>query len=271
MNYNGNPNRNDPNSGRHTKSNLERKVTLTVEKILNKCEKLKTKDEKIIYLKKVISDCKHVIKLAEELDGKYLDENLINKIEKDIDENLIWFLGIGGELHQGKYNKLVREERRYYLVSRAGSNVVRDIQNLIEGLRNIEGVLEDDVAVIETTESKEEKATLGTGDRIKVKSGMTDVVRIFEAMKEEGVISSKTTVKDIAELFFSEPADKYLFEKKYNSIKNRLKKDGSSSNSEELIMFVLTLCRKSFYDKEYALEKIIKSLDELQKNITSRI
>ncbi len=258
MNDNGNP------------TNIARKATLTIEKILNKCEKLKTNDEKIIYLKKVIGDCKRIINLAEKLDGKYLDENFVKKLEQNIDENLIWFLGGGSELHKEATNKLVREEQKYYLVLKAGSNIVRDIQNVIEGMRNIEEVLEDEAAVIKTTESKEEKATLSTVDRIKVKSGMSDIVRIFEAMKEEEVISSKTPVKEIAELFFSEPADKYLFEKKYNSIKSRLKIDGSSSNSEELVMFVITLCRKSFHDKEYALEKIIKSLEELQKNITSR-
>ncbi len=246
-------------------NSLSRKEKFTIEKILNTCEKQKTKGEKVIYLKKIISDCKRIIELVEKLDVKYLDENFIKKLEQDIDENLIWFLGVGGELHQGASSKVVREERRYYLVSRAGSNIVRDIKNVIEGMRNIKGVLEDDVAVVETTESNAEKATVGTGNRIKAESGMTDIVRIFEAMKEEAVIWSRTPVKDIAELFFSEPADKYLFVKRYNSIKYQLKKDGSSSNSEALLRFVITLCKKSFHDKDYALEEIIKSLEEMQK------
>jgi|YelNatPaOPRAMG01_1025707.scaffolds.fasta_scaffold68679_2 hypothetical protein len=253
MNNNENPN------------SISRSIIITIEKILDRCEKLETKEEKIRYLKKVITDCQRIINLAETIDGKFLDITFVKKTEQNIDENLIWFLEKGGELNQGETSNFVREEKRYYLVSRAGSNIVRDIQCVIEGMSNIKEVLEDDVAVIETTESKEEKATLGTGNRIKAISGMTDIVRIFESMKDGGIIWSNTPVKDIAEIFFREPADKFLFEKRYNSIKSQLKKDGSSSNSEALVKFVIDLCKKSFHDKEYALEEIIKSLEEIQK------
>ena len=250
-------------------SGIARNVTITIEKILNKSKKLSTKDEKIVYLKKVISDCQKIINLAEKFtDGNY-DGIFLNEAGQDIDENLIWFLDVGGELHQGETSNLVREEKRYYLVSRAGNNIVRDIKCVLEGMSNIKKVLEDDIAVIETTEGKEEKATLGTGNRIKAISGMTDIVRIFESMKDGDVIWSNTPVKDIAEIFFREPADKFLFEKRYNSIKFQLKKDGSSSNSEALVKFVIDLCKKSFHDKEYALEEIIKSLEEMQKNMIS--
>ncbi len=247
------------------------KAILAKERILEKCGKLGTTDEKIIYLSKVISDGNRIINLVEKLGENNFDENSLKKLGQDIDENLIWFLDNGGELQHRANYKVVREEKKYYLVTRAGSNIVREMKNIIDGLENMRYKFEEEVAIIETVDSKEEKAALGTGNRIKAKSGITDIVRIFEAMKEEEVIWSNTPVKDIAELFFIESADKYLFEKRYNSIKSRLKKEESSSNSEALIRFVITLCRKSFNDKEYALEKIIRSLEEIQKNITSRI
>jgi len=254
-------------SNNGTPSIIPRRVTITIEKILTQCERLETKDEKVTYIEKVIRDCRKIITLAEKFGDENVSEDFVKTAGQDIDENLKWFLDGGYELRRGATSKVVRENKRQYLVLRAGSNIVRDIQCVLEGMGNIEKVLKNDAAVIETTEGNAEKATVGTGNKIKVESGMTDIVRIFESMKGEHIIWSNTPVNDIAELFFSEPAEKYLFVKQYNSIKFQLKKYESSSNSKALVRFVITLCKRSFHDKEYALEEIIKSLEEMQKNM----
>ena len=60
-------------------SSLAKNVSLTNERILNECETLGTKEEKITYLKKVISDCQRIINFAETLDGKVLDVDLLKR------------------------------------------------------------------------------------------------------------------------------------------------------------------------------------------------
>ena len=104
-------------------------------------------------------------------------------------------------------------------------------------------------------------------ERVMIKSSLADVVRIFEAMKESGIISLKTEVQQFAELFFGEVTDKISFEKKYNATKSRIKKEGSSSNSKELFKFIINILSSSYNGKEVEIEKIIKHLESIQRNI----
>ncbi len=250
-----------------------RNITLTKEKILKRCEKLQTAKEKIVYLKKIISDCDRIINLAGKLDGEYLDVNLLKKTEQNIDKNLILFLEELGKPpadlpeRQIKSPLVFRQPRKYYIVSPIDGGRVCDIQNAIEAMKIIKDSYADKIIAIEAVEKKAEGALVSKAERIMIKSSLADVVRIFETMKATGIISLKTEVKQFAELFFYEVTDKISFEKKYNATKSRMKKEGSSSKSEELFIFVITMINTSYKGKGAEIERIIKHLEAMQKNI----
>jgi len=103
--------------------------------------------------------------------------------------------------------------------------------------------------------------------RIFIKSGISDIVRIFESMKDSGIISRKTEVLKIARLFFHSPIDKSKFVAKYNSIKREINYNNRNSNSRELADFVKKLITKNFKNKRIILADISNHLDVLQKNI----
>lgn len=94
------------------------------------------------------------------------------------------------------------------------------------------------------------------------KVSMSDIVRIFEAMREAEIISFKTEVKQIAQMFFKYPG----FEGSYNSTKSRIEKNESQSNSKELEKFIKILCEKSFKKKGKVLDSIIEYLEKLQSD-----
>ena len=260
-----------------TSDGIIRNVALIKAIIFSKCEKLESTTKRNSYLKKVINDCKRIISLAKTFDDGYLDVNVIVKREKNIDEYLIMFLDKLCVLpmkpanykseRQFKKPYLVRQPRKYYLVSPTDGGRVCDIQSAIEGMKNIKESLEDHIAVIEAVDKKAGNPSVPEIERIMIKSGLSDVVRIFEAMKEAGIISLKTEVKQFAELFFSEVTDKSSFERKYNATKSRMKKEESSSNSKELFEFVTGLISTSYKGKGAEIERIIKRLEEMQKNI----
>ena len=67
-------------------------------------------------------------------------------------------------------------------------------------------------------------------------------------MKSE-IVSLTTTVKQFVNLHFREVQDRIYFEKYYNSTKNRIKNDDSSSNSQNLVKLVKILIETSFKKK----------------------
>lgn len=255
----------------------ERSVTIIKEKILNKCEKLPEVEERLAYLKKVIGDCQRIINLAEKTDGKYLDINFLLKEEPDIDEYLIMFLdglcepaAVRSTDKAGKKGKIpwvVKQPRKYYKVSLADGGRVCDIQIAFGGIKSFKEDIKNQLTVIEAVEKNAGDSLIPKEERIKTKSSFSDIVRIFEGMKATGIISIKTPVKEFAELFFSDISDKLYFERKYNSTKNRIEKEKSSSNSKELLYFILYLIEKAYKGKEEELEKIIKYAEEMQKNM----
>ena len=262
MNNNGNP------------TSIARNITTTIEEILYHCEKLKTKEEKISYLKKVINDCQRIINLAETIDGKVLDLDLLKKAEQNIDENLIMFLeGLckppvskpAGK--QGKVPMVVKQPRKYYIVSPTDGGRVCDIQSAIYDMKKVMECLEDKKMVVEAVDKIEETAAVNTGDIIKIETGISVIVRIFECMKEVRIIWSETPIKDIIGIFFSDALSKIKYEKNYNAAKNRIEKEESSTSNTKLLNFILLLIEKSFKGKEKELEIIIRRTEELQKNI----
>ncbi len=84
-------------------------------------------------------------------------------------------------------------------------------------------------------------------------------------MRKTEIISSKTTTKQIAELFFTAPNDIISFENKYNSAKSKISNYSHSSNSTELVNFIKLLTEESFKNKELKIEELIQHLERLQK------
>lgn len=261
MNINGNP------------TSIERNVTLATKKILKECEKIPTAGEKITYLKKIIRDSERITNLAKKINGKYLDINFLKKTEQNIDENLIllleelcklpFSLSTGG---QDKIPMVLRQPRKYYKVSLTDGDKVCDIQIAFGGIKSLTERIEDQITVIEAAGNNEEMKAINPGDTIKIETGISVIVRIFESMKGARIIWNETPIKDIAGIFFSDAVSKIKFEKNYNSAKSRIEKEESATNNEKLLGFILLLIEKSFKGKEKELEKIIKQTEELQKN-----
>ncbi len=108
---------------------------------------------------------------------------------------------------------------------------------------------------------------LGNIVKIKGKYGLVDIARIFEAMKNAGIISTKTEVSQIAQIFFTDTLERTKFITKYNSTKSDIKKNFTNSNSTELVEFVKILISSSFDKKGSELLELEKHISELQKNL----
>ena len=159
----------------------------------------------------------------------------------------------------------------FYIVKEVGGNNEREIKSYLEGIRFIEGVIEKETSNKEGTktvkeEGKDEKLSNNMSRcKIKILSYKADIVRIFEAMFEADIISSKTTIKQIAEIFFNEIPEQIKFVNKYYSTRDQIKKKDSSSNSDRMLKFVMILIEKNFKKKEKELEKLIYFLIRLKK------
>lgn len=106
-----------------------------------------------------------------------------------------------------------------------------------------------------------------TDDIVKItgKYGPTDITRIFEAMKKAKIISTKTEVTQIARIFFAKPLEQKKFQAGYNAKKNKLEKEKSNSNSQELLNFLKILIKEGFSKKDKDLEELLNHIEELQK------
>lgn len=266
MKNNGNP------------KSISKNAASVQEKILSKCDKLETKEEKLSYLKKVENDCQRIINLGKKIGGKYLDINFLLKEEPDIDEYLIMLLdGLcepakrlskentgDNTSKQRKIPSVVRAPRKYYEVKVTAGDRACDIKIAFGDVERVKENINDEMTVVKAVDDKEEDTYIPKGERIKLTSSITDIVRIFEAMKAANIIDNRTPVKAIAHLFYSEENDIKDFEKKYNAIKYRIKRDESASNSEELLEFIKRLIDECFKGKDAEIEKLIKHLEKLQ-------
>jgi hypothetical protein len=108
---------------------------------------------------------------------------------------------------------------------------------------------------------------IGTIVKIKGKYGLVDIARIFEAMKEAGIISTKTEVSQIAQVFFSDALDRNKFVTKYNATKSDFKNNMTNSNSAELLDFIKILISNSLDKKKSELLELEKHISNLQKNL----
>lgn len=98
------------------------------------------------------------------------------------------------------------------------------------------------------------------------KSGVSDIVRIFEAMFDSHIISMKTEVTQIAKMFFSDPLEAKNFTDQYYARKNDNDKFNRNSNSKELVKFIEIIIEKSFNKKETILDELADHIAKVRKS-----
>lgn len=98
--------------------------------------------------------------------------------------------------------------------------------------------------------------------KIKGKNIDIDITRIFEAMIESGMISSKTAVKQIVRIFFSEKMDIENNEASYNARAKEIE-SGRRSNSKTLMKFIQVLIEKSYQGKDNSIFELQEFLAKL--------
>lgn len=101
---------------------------------------------------------------------------------------------------------------------------------------------------------------------VKIKGKTVDIVRIFEAMMDAKIISSKTEIPQLAKIFFVEPLEGKKFVDQYYARKDEINDIGRNSNSRELVDFVKKLIEKSFSKKEKILDELAEHILQLNKN-----
>jgi len=108
---------------------------------------------------------------------------------------------------------------------------------------------------------KVKPASTDTTEKFSIIGKQVDIVRIFEAMSEVGIISSKTEIKQIAKLFFTDPVDITSFEKNYNATAHRLKDQASLSTSKNLNHFIKSLSERL---RQQDVDDLIRHLEKLK-------
>lgn len=160
----------------------------------------------------------------------------------------------------------INEKSEYYFKSKAASNNQDEIKKCIDGITYFKEILKEKLI----KEALPERSITNVdycGEKIMIKSSVSDVVRIYEVMKRAEIISMKTTTKQITAIHYHSTYDQLIFEKKYNAIKSRLERDESSSNSEEYLNFIMLSIENGFKKKGRELEKLVRFIEGLQKNI----
>ncbi|MGA9292637.1 MAG: hypothetical protein WCE54_10565 [Ignavibacteriaceae bacterium] len=171
----------------------------------------------------------------------------------------------------------LNEKSEFYLKSKVDSSNEDEIKNCIAGIRCIEN------EIIEESENKEETERIQeavpceekaeghtdviSSNKILILTKKADIVRIFDAMYDTDMISTQSTIKQIAELFFNEVKAKTDFVKIYNSTKDQMEKNESSTNSKKILRFIMLLAERSFRHKRKELDQLINFLVTLRKNI----
>lgn len=200
-----------------------------IEEILSKLSVLERTEDKILYITEVIKESELKIKEAEEAGNTIKENTAVYGTEKD---QLINAKGLG----------------------KLKVNLELELDKLYNELSGI---------TVNENQAGEQNI-----NKLYITSNMTDIVRIFEAMKEAEIISSKTTNSaKIAGLFFHEPLEKKKFQAAYNAIKRDLKNNKRNSNSNELANFIKLFITVNFAKKPEVLEELSELLRNMQKNI----
>ncbi|MDP3150661.1 MAG: hypothetical protein Q8N83_16195 [Ignavibacteria bacterium] len=116
------------------------------------------------------------------------------------------------------------------------------------------------------------KSLLETSDKqtpgiVKMNGKISEVVRIFEAMKDVGIISTNVEASQIGRIFFRETVDVKSFAAGYNARKKDLIEDERNTNSEFLEKFIDRLLEISFRGKWDILSRIVNHIGTLKNRI----
>ena len=110
---------------------------------------------------------------------------------------------------------------------------------------------------VKTKPTKVTRVSKPAQDKILISTEQVDIVRICEAMYSSGIISAKTEIKQIAQLFFSDPKDIEKFVSNYNSQKKKILDQDSESNDQNLIHFIKILSNRL---EKFDIKEIIEHL-----------
>ncbi len=100
---------------------------------------------------------------------------------------------------------------------------------------------------------------------IKINGKLHEVVRIFESMKTAEIISPKTEVSQIGNIFFTEKIAVNSFVSRYNARKKDLISEERSTKSESLFKFLTGLIEISYKGKPEMLDKISEHIERVRK------
>ena len=159
----------------------------------------------------------------------------------------------------------LNENPEYYIEYEVNSTDKNEIKNGIEKIKEIQN------EIIEEAEKngrirKTEGQNSDCGDEIiQIKADKSVMVRLYEAMKKSEIVKMSTPVKQFVNLHFREVHDKINFERYYNSTKNRIVRDESSSNSPKLVQYVKKLIESGFKKKLNVLYEFRDFIDLLIK------
>ena len=161
-----------------------------------------------------------------------------------------------------------------YEVDGKNKNEIKDYFDTIKHLNN--ELIEDaekneelEIAEVKFSgEKKREDRVYGSKYRLMITTSKVVIVRIFEAMYKIGVISAKTPIKAIAELFFVEISKQNEFTDYYYSTKNQIKGKKSGSTSDMIIDFIVELAvtclRKTKMD--ILIDRLIEARKYMDRN-----
>lgn len=157
----------------------------TYQKIINNCEKLTPGYEQLGYLRRIIDECRRIEEYRFFYENEILEEEAYKRIMPRIIKRFY-------ETIENKNEGSIGEPKFIYLEETG--------ENYDEFYRNAARLL-NEVSSDYRVKEKEMKFSgirsneMFSGKRISVKSSISDIVRIFEAMKKAEIISSKSTVQ----------------------------------------------------------------------------
>lgn len=128
-------------------------------------------------------------------------------------------------------------------------------------LADLEGIMQQTKKAI-TDAEQNDSPSIPEARRIVVIPPISSVVRIFEAMREAGIIAKKTPVRDLIAHCFIERSTTQITEARYNSTKQKIA-EGSKAKGSEMLEFVKLLSASLKRDD---IEKLAEHLEHLQRH-----